>query len=244
MIFTRALLLFVVAVPGVFAAEPAKVPDAQAQTPAGQMPGQTPAGQIPGPAPGGQTPAQTPAAQVPAQPAMGRLFFSVPQRSALDEARTRPAAVTVTAPASKPLPPAPEYVQLNGVVRRSDGSTSVWLNNRMLEGKRTAEGLEVTDSRRARGAANVTVRIPQAGRSVDLRVGQRLDVTSGKVEERYQVAPPAAASEPSGDTAAGERPSASVRSPRRSPDRERRELTRDVEGLQIERAQPAAETKG
>ena len=221
MMLTRALLLFVAATSAVFGAEPANPPGAAAQTTA-------------------QAPAQ-----VPAVPTMGRLFFSVPERAALDDARLRPpVAVTVIAPAAKPLPPAPEYVMLNGVVRRSDGSTAVWLNNRMLEGRRTAEGLEVTDSKRAPGAANVTVRVPQAGRSVDLRVGQRLDVTSGQIQERYQVAPPPAAPEPGGEASAPE-PSASAKSPpRRSRERERRDPNRDMDWSQPERPQPAAQTKG
>jgi hypothetical protein len=152
--------------------------------------------------------------------------------------------VTVAASAPKPLPPAPEYVLLNGVVRRSDGTSSVWLNNRMLEGKRTADGLEVTDSKRAPGAANVTVRVPQAGRNVDLRVGQRLDVTSGKVQERYQIAEPPAAPEPSSDVSTtGELPSAKS-PPRRSRERDVRERIRDTEDAQFERPQPPPQAKG
>ena len=188
-----------------------------------------------------QPPAQTPAPPVPAAaaatPTLGRLFFSAEERAALDEARRRPAVVA--APAVKPLPPGPEYVTLNGVVRRSDGSTAVWLNNRMIEGKHTYDGLEVTDSKRAPGPANVTVKVPQAGRSVDLRVGQELDVISGKVQERYRLAPPEPAAA-SGETST---PRATEKSPPvRRPSRERDQ--RDLEAPQAEHPQPPAEAKG
>lgn len=191
--------------------------------------------------------AQTPSVHAPAalaQP-LGRLFFTPEERATIDDLRRRPPAVAAAVPAQKALPPAPEYVTLNGVVRRSDGSTSVWLNNRMLEGKRTSEGLEVSDSKRSPGAANVTVKVPQAGRSVDLRVGQQLDVTSGKIQERYQLAPRVPAPSPGSEATATEstasKPSLSRRPSR---DRELREMLRDIESSQPPRQDPAAEGKG
>ena len=195
--------------------------------------------------PPGAAPAQPPAPIAQTQPpslALGRLFFSPDERAAIDESRLRPAVVA--APEAKPLPPAPEYVTLNGVVRRSDGSTSVWLNNRLVEGRRTAEGLEVSNSRRAPGPANVTVRVPQAGRSIDLRVGQRLDVTSGKVQERYQVAPQNAAPAElqRSDAEIQSTPRSALRRPSR--EREVRELLRDLESPPAELPQPPAEAKG
>ena len=197
-----------------------------------------------------QPPVQPPAAQAPvstpATPTLGRLFFSAEERAAIDDARRRPAVVVAQPAEAKPLPAAPDHVTLNGVVRRSDGSSAIWLNNRMIEGKRTSDGLEVTDSKRAPGPANITIKVPQAGRSVDLRVGQQLDVTSGKVQERYRVVAPEAVTG-SGEAAGGDIPSASIKSaPVRRPSRERelRERLRDLEDAQVERQQPPAETKG
>jgi hypothetical protein len=177
---------------------------------------------------------------------LGRLFFSPGERAGLDEARRRPAAPVAAAPAKAPaLPPAPDYVTLNGVVRRSDGSTAIWLNNRMVDGKRTSDGLEVTTSKRP-GAANV--RVPQAGRSVDLRVGQQLDVTSGKVRERYRVVAPVDSAAAGEDVASPEAASARPRGapPTRRPARERelRELLRDLDSAPVERQPPPAEAKG
>ena len=207
-------VLSVIVASGAFAAEPAKAP----------------------PLP----PAQ---AQVPAAPTLGRMFFTPEERATIDELRRRP-AVVAAAVERKPLPPAPDYVTLNGVVRRSDGSTAVWLNNRMIDGRRTADGLEVTDSKRSPGGGNVTVKVPQAGRSVDLRVGQRLDTTSGKVQERYQVAPNAAveSESPAAESVSTAPRSESIRRPSRDRDRERDR--RDIEGSRYERPEPAAEPKG
>lgn len=173
---------------------------------------------------------------------LGRMFFTPAERAALDESRRRP--VAVAAPESKPLPPAPEYVTLDGVVRRSDGTTTVWLNNRLLEGKRTAEGLEVTAPKHT-PAGRVTVRVPQAGRSVDLRVGQQLEVTSGKIKERYQLTPTAAVAAPE---AAAPMPETSATKPTlRRPAKERellRELLREIEGHADDRPDPPAAGKG
>jgi hypothetical protein len=220
MTMPRVLLLLAAAAPAAFAAETPKATPAPAQPPAVQAP-----------------------QAVPMATALGRLFFSPQERATIDEMRRRP--VAVAAPAGKPLPPAPEYVMLNGVVRRSDGSTSIWLNDRMLQGRRTADGLEVTESKRTPG--NVTVKVPQAGRSVDLRVGQQLDVTSGKVQERYQVAPrtppPTASRESAGSESASLAPKpAPLR--RSSRERELRDLIRDIESAPPERQEPAADARG
>jgi hypothetical protein len=170
------------------------------------------------------------------------MFFTPAERAALDELRRRP--VSVAAPESKPLPPAPEYVTLDGVVRRSDGTTTVWLNNRLLEGKRTAEGLEVTEPKRTRGTGRITVRVPQVGRSVDMRVGQQLEVTSGEIKERYQLTPTAA--EPAPEAAAPVPGTSATKPTLRRPAKEREllhELLREIEGFAADRPDPPAAGK-
>src|SRR5690606_26085592 len=92
------------------------------------------------------------------------------------------AAAKPEAPAA---PPTPHYVTLNGVVRRSDGTTTVWLNNKPVTGPRSEEGLVVTPSGRG-GAGNVTVQVPQTGRRIDLKVGQQVEIRSGQVQEAYE----------------------------------------------------------
>ena len=201
--------------------------------------------------PGAIAPAPQPSIEAPAAPAptLGRLFFTPEERARLDALRRRPPPaqqppVAAAQPESIPHAEAPKYLTLNGVVRRSDGSTTVWLNNKPVRGQTTAEGIVVAPSGRAGTPGNVTVRVPQTGRSVDLKVGQQLEVNSGRVQEGYRaprVAAAAQATEPPNDLSA---PPAAAPSARR-PSRERdlmRDLLREIEGP--ESAKPAPQQAG
>ena len=178
------------------------------------------------------------AAAGPEIPELGRLFFSPAERARLDELRRRPSAPQSPVAAAKsepaPLPPPPQYVTLNGVVRRSDGSTTVWLNNKPVRGGKTDEGVMVVPSGRGT-PGNVTVRVPQTGRSVDLKVGQQLEVQSGQVQETYRAqraAVAAATTAAAPANTAAEEPPAPASAPRRS-SRERdlmRDLLREIDG--------------
>lgn len=135
-------------------------------------------------------PPAPPAATSPAaseSAALGRLFYTPAQRAALDEMRRRPQRVAQDE--KTPLPSAPEYVTLNGVIQRSDGATTVWLNDKQVRGRESDDGLQIARTRRAATPSGVTVRIPQTGHVVDLKVGQQLDVNSGEVKERYRASP-------------------------------------------------------
>jgi len=175
------------------------------------------------------------------QPAvMGRLFFTPAERAALDEARRRPVAAVVTPAEKPPAPPAPEYVTLNGVVRRNDGSTTVWLNNKPISGNRSDEGLIVS---RTTAPGAVMVQVPQVGRSVNLKVGQQVEVNSGKVDEGYQLATPARAAQdgPAKGDDASDRGAT-----RRSGSRQRdllRDLLREIDGQPAQPA-PGAQPQG
>ena len=176
-------------------------------------------------------------------PALGRLFFTPDERARLDALRRRPAAApqapvaaAAPAPQPQPLPPAPEYVTLNGVVRRSDGSTTVWLNNKPVRGQQTEQGIVVSPSERPGAPGNVTVRVPQTGRSVDLKVGQQLEVNSGKVQEAYRT-PRAAAP---ADVAATDTPAAATAPRRAGKERDLlRDLLREMEGPENAKPAPA-----
>lgn len=190
-------------------------------------------------------PAPSAAPPAAARGGLGRLFFTPIERAALDDARKRPAAAPPVLAAEKPpAPPPPDFVTLNGVVRRSDGSTTVWLNNKTVEGNRTEQGLIVSTTGRGSAADNVTVRIPQAGRTVNIRVGQQLEVNSGKVEEGYRLPQSApAAAEVRAKTEDVSEPSG----PRRPSARQRdalRDLLRDIEGPAPERPEAAPPGKG
>src|SRR5690606_16535050 len=106
--------------------------------------------------------------------AMGRLFYTPEERAQIDEIRRRPAPPPkVPVAEAKPEPPAPapppKYVTLNGVVRRSDGVNTVWLNDKPVRGQRTEEGLVVSTPARTSLPSHVIVQVPQSGRSIDLK---------------------------------------------------------------------------
>ena len=114
---------------------------------------------------------------------IGRLFFTPEQRASLDVARskrTHAAVATEKTEESAPAP-GPETVTYEGLVRRSDGRNTVWLNNRAVSEKQAAESLV-----RSVGAdGSVTLRAPQTGRDLSLKVGQSAELTSGTIDEAY-----------------------------------------------------------
>lgn len=117
-----------------------------------------------------------------AQP-LGRLFFSPAERAALDIARTqkRVPEKTVTAEPAPDAPPPPQIITFNGLVRRSDGKSTLWLNNRPFDEKETLSGLAVTG--RIRSDGGVTLQVPETGASINLRVGQRAELQTGRIAE-------------------------------------------------------------
>jgi hypothetical protein len=118
---------------------------------------------------------------------VGRLFFSPEQRAQLDALRTR----KVVAAQAKDEP-APEFVTYSGLIRRGDGKTTVWVNNKAI----TERDLRETDSLvgRIERDGRIVLQMGQtAGTpSQRLKVGQRVELGTGRVEENYAVtnAPP------------------------------------------------------
>lgn len=106
---------------------------------------------------------------------LGRLFFTPEQRALLDLARrTQPSA-------SQAALESYEGVTLSGVVTRSDGKRTVWIN-----GQPQTIGEGVTTGR---SPASASIPLPGGEGKIRLKVGQTLDPTSGKVEEGYRRAP-------------------------------------------------------
>jgi len=121
---------------------------------------------------------------------LGRLFYTPEQRAALEEARRRNirAEEQAAEASKKPKPDGPRTVTLNGVVRRSDGESMIWVNGKPVES-------EVNDGMRVRltpDQSGVTVHDTEKGRTVRLKVGQHANLLTGKVEENYarRQAPP------------------------------------------------------
>jgi hypothetical protein len=113
-----------------------------------------------------------------AEEALGRLFFTPQQRASLDAGRriaARPKAE------STPAPRRTRALRLDGIVTRSDGERTVWINGRAYHNAAPA-GLEIaptSDPARAR------INTRSDRKPVEMRVGQELDHPAGRVSEVY-----------------------------------------------------------
>ena len=116
---------------------------------------------------------------------LGRLFFTPQQRATLDNSRGQKIKIEVETVETEP--PALEIISVNGVIKRSDGQSTVWINNHALNEKRAPSGIKIIS--RSADDASVTLQLPQSSRNVDLKVGQNLDTASGQIQESYQGAP-------------------------------------------------------
>lgn len=102
---------------------------------------------------------------------LGRLFHTPEQRALLDNARkTMPMNVS----GEEQAPSTPDFT-LKGVVTRSDGKRSVWLNDRLEHGA-------------GRAGDPVQVQLPSG--EIKLKVGQSIDPATGRVTENYRRPPP------------------------------------------------------
>ncbi len=122
---------------------------------------------------------------------LGRLFLTPEQRTQLDTARAQrdrrlPVQETEAAPVTPVAPPqGPDVVTYSGVVRRSDGKSTVWINGKPVNERSRAQADHEVSVTALRNDGAVSVAIPQADRRASLKVGQSLSVTSGTIEESY-----------------------------------------------------------
>lgn len=138
-----------------------------------------------------------------ADPPVGRLFFTPAQRALLDVARSQRTRATVATERTEQVlveQPAPQTITYGGMVRRSDGQTTVWINDRAVHGQEAVGG--TTLIRRLGPDGAVTLEVPQSNRRVDLKVGQSVEVLSGSIGETS--ARPAPAPKPEAENAARE----------------------------------------
>ena len=125
---------------------------------------------------------------------LGRLFFTPAQRSSLDVARTQRARATLsTERTEQEAAPVAQTITYDGMVRRSDGRSTVWLNSRPVNDREPAGGAAIVG--RVRPDGSVMLQVPQSGRRVELKPGQSVELLTGAVEEGYSRRP-AAAPEP------------------------------------------------
>jgi len=119
---------------------------------------------------------------------LGRMFFTPAQRATLDAARKQNVRVEIgnedndRAPTPASTAPTPQTVRLNGLIQRSDGKNTVWLNNKPVTGPASGS-LNISTSR---NDTRVKLQAPDGGRSMDLKVGQSAEILSGTIEESYR----------------------------------------------------------
>lgn len=111
---------------------------------------------------------------------LGRLFFTPAQRATLDNLRKQNIR-SASGSDKEQAAPAQQYVSVDGLVRRSDGKSTVWLNNRVVSGQRSG-GLNVSISNNDN---RVRLTAPENARGIELKVGQTLEIVSGTIEEGY-----------------------------------------------------------
>lgn len=122
---------------------------------------------------------------------LGRLFFTPAQRDSLDAGKKLKAAPGQSSAVRR----GPAEVTLNGVVLRSDGESTVWVNGQSTNpGK--ASSIIVTPSA---DPSSARISVPGAV-SRKMHVGQRLDTRTGVVREGFAHRPRAAASSTEGTT--------------------------------------------
>ena len=113
---------------------------------------------------------------------LGRMFFTPAQRDELDNARKQNNRAEIGTDNERPAAvPVPQNVSVNGVIRRSDGKSTIWLNNRVVSGQQPG-GISAAFGKNDN---RVRLRVPESGRSVDVKVGQTVEIVSGTVEESY-----------------------------------------------------------
>lgn len=119
-----------------------------------------------------------------ADPAIGRIFYTPEQRVQLDSLRAQKAVATQVREE-----PVPEVITYQGIVRRSDGKATVWVNNEALSDTELRNGQSLVGNISRDG--QVILQTPQA--AIRLKVGQSAELLSGQVDEPYAVrrtAPP------------------------------------------------------
>lgn len=113
---------------------------------------------------------------------LGRLFYTPAQRIQLDALRSQKSVAPPVPEQQEPVA-VPEIVTYGGIVRRSDGKTTVWINNHVVNDGKASDSLAI--SSKVRSDDSVTLKLPQASGSIDLKVGQSVEVVSGAIAEPY-----------------------------------------------------------
>ena len=116
---------------------------------------------------------------------VGRLFYTPAQRLALEDARRRNIRPEGLAGSAKTASKEPTRrpVVVTGLVQRSDGQSFVLVNGKAVDAK-TPDGVRVFHNPHADG---VIVYDPESKLRRRVKVGQHVDLQTGRVKESYEL---------------------------------------------------------
>lgn len=129
---------------------------------------------------------------------LGRLFYTPQQRSQLDTARLQKNQAVLAAESQEAA--LPQVITYRGMVKRSDGRSTLWVNDRAISNPEALSAMSING--RVSPSGSVTIQFPQSNRSAELKVGQSAELISGVVEDAFARAPSQVRSEVREDTAA------------------------------------------
>ena len=130
--------------------------------------------------------------QAAAEDDFGRLFSSQAERKQLDILRQNQKLIVVSPQKSTQLEPVavelPEPVTMQGYVKRSDGSTTLWINNKAVQENTTQSDVEIGRLNKQKNSTknatdSLNVRIPATGKNVRLKPGQVYEPETNRIVE-------------------------------------------------------------
>jgi len=82
----------------------------------------------------------------------------------------------------------PEPITLQGYVKRSDGSTTLWVNNKAVQENTTQDNVEIGRLSKHKSSAknasdSLNVRVPVTGKNVRLKPGQVYEPETNRIVE-------------------------------------------------------------
>ncbi len=122
----------------------------------------------------------------------GRLFSSAAERKKLDILRKNQKLIDATPQKNMSFAPAvdelPAPIALQGYVKRSDGATTLWINNKTVQENSIQDDVEIGRLNKQNGsiknsADSLNVRIPATGKNVRLKAGQVYDPETNSIVE-------------------------------------------------------------
>ena len=136
--------------------------------------------------------------QVQAEPnnEFGRLFSKPNERSNLNILRQNQKLKPIGTPEVQPEvelnaePAAPtEPITLQGYVKRSDGTSTLWINNQAVQENSTVDNVKIGRlnkrgfSKKGASTEGVDVKIPASGKHIRLKAGQMYEPESNQIVE-------------------------------------------------------------